>query len=228
MIDDLRLHYAPDNASLCVRLALEELGLAYETVLVDRAGMGHKSDRFLALNPNGLIPVLETPKGPVFETAAILLWLAETQEQLMPAIGAPGRMHAIQWMIWLANTLHPTLRMMFYPGHYADGDTRPTQRMAGQRLGAHLDLLCVADTVGWLEQDAPSIHACYLAPQLRWAALYGGGETWFDLTNWPRLHTFAQRFEMRESVRIAAQAEGLGTTPFSAPSACNPPEGSAL
>lgn len=228
MMTDLRLHYAPDNASLCVRLALEELGLAYETVLVDRRQQAHKSDGFLALNPNGLIPVLETPQGPVFETAAILLWLAETHGRLMPAIGAPGRMQAIQWMIWLANTLHPTLRMMFYPAQYADGDARPTHRMAAQRLGAHLDLLCAAETVGWLEQDTASIHACYLAPMLRWAALYGGGEAWFDLTNWPRLHAFAQRFEMRESARIAALAEGLGATPFSAPSPCNPPEGSVL
>lgn len=228
MMTDLRLHYAPDNASLCVRLALQELHLPYQTVLVDRRQQAHKSDRFLALNPNGLIPVLETPQGPVFETAAILLWLAETHGRLMPAIGAPGRMQAIQWMIWLANTLHPTLRMMFYPAQYADGDARPTWRMAAQRLGAHLDLLCAAPTVDWLEQDTASIHACYLAPMLRWAALYGGGEAWFDLKNWPRLHAFAQRFEMRESARISAMAEGLGATPFSAPSPCNPPEGSVL
>ena len=39
----LRLHYAPDNASLCIRLALEELGLPYETVLVDRATQAQRS-----------------------------------------------------------------------------------------------------------------------------------------------------------------------------------------
>ncbi|MEO0904761.1 MAG: glutathione S-transferase, partial [Pseudomonadota bacterium] len=115
MTQTLRLHYAPDNASLCVRLALEELGLPYETVLVDRSQMAQKADAFLALNPNGLIPVLETADGPIFETAAILLWLAEREGRLMPAVGTPAHMHAIQWIIWLSNTLHPDLRMMFYP-----------------------------------------------------------------------------------------------------------------
>lgn len=228
MTRNLRLHYAPDNASLCVRLALEELGLPYDTVLVDRRARAQKAPPFLALNPNGLIPVLETPQGPIFETAAILMWLAETQGRLMPPVGAPERMHAIQWMIWLANTLHPTLRMMFYPDQYADGDSGPTHRMAGQRLRAHLDLLAEAATVPWLEEDTASIHACYLAPMLRWAALYGGGDVWFDLAEWPRLCAFAKRMEARDSVIRAAIAEGLGPTPFSLPSPCNPPEGSAL
>ncbi len=55
--------------------------MPYRTVLVDRAAQAQKSPAYLALNPNGLIPVLETPHGPVFETAAILLWLAETARQ---------------------------------------------------------------------------------------------------------------------------------------------------
>ena len=80
----LRLHYAPDNASLCIRLALEELGLPYETVLVNRATHAQRSPAYLALNPNGLIPVLETPDGPLFETGAILLWLADTHGGLRP------------------------------------------------------------------------------------------------------------------------------------------------
>jgi len=56
-----RLHYAPDNASLIVRLVLEDLGVPYETVLVNRAAGGQREAPYLALNPNGLIPVLETP-----------------------------------------------------------------------------------------------------------------------------------------------------------------------
>lgn len=224
----LRLRYAPDNASLCVRLALEELGLAFETALVDRATRAHKSAAFLALNPNGLIPVLETPNGPMSETAAILIWLADRHGRLMPAIDAPERMYAMQWMMWLANTLHPTLRMMFYPDQYADGDTGPTYRMAGLRLQAHLDVLAAAKTVGWLESDTATAQACYLAPMLRWSALYGGGAGWFDLSRWPRLLAFAQRMDVRDAAVRAAAAEGLGPTPFSAPHPCNPTEGSAL
>ena len=224
----LHLHYAPDNASLCVRLALEELGLAYETELVDRSTRAHKSAAFLALNPNGFIPVLETPHGPMSETAAILLWLADTHGKLMPVAQAPERMHAVQWLMWLANTLHPTLRMMFYPDQYAHGDARPTHRMTAQRLRAQLDIVSAATTADWLESDAASAQACYFAPMLRWAALYGGGADWFDLRQWPRLLAFAQRMDARDAAVRAAAAEGLGATPFSAPHPCNPPEGSAL
>ncbi len=228
MSELLRLHYAPDNASLCVRLALEELGLDYETVLVDRRIRAHKSEAFLTMNPNGLIPVLETAQGPMFETAAIIMWLADCKGTLLPPPDTPARMYALQWMMWLANTLHPTLRSLFYPEQYADGDTGPTHRMAKQRLQQHLDVLEAAQTADWLESEEATAQGCYLAPMLRWSKLYGGGPSWFDLARWPRLLAFAQRSEIRDAAISAARAEGLGPTPFSSPSPCNPPEGSAL
>ena len=80
---------------------------------------------------------------------------------------------------------------------------------------------------GWLEAETPSAHACYFAPLLRWPALYGGADGWFDLHHWPRLLAFARRFEGRPAAIRAALAEGLGPLPFSAPTPCSPPEGSA-
>lgn len=228
MTADLRLHYAPDNASLCVRLVLEELGLPYETVLVDRGACAQKSEAFLALNPNGLIPVLETPQGPVFETAAILLWLADTHGGLMPAPDDPTRAHALQWLFWISNTLHATQRMLFYPVQYIDGEIDALQAKTRERLVAQLDLLNTAQNADWLDRESVSAQGCYLGPMLRWCAIYGGSPDWFDLTRWPRLLAFAKRTEARDAVGRAAVMEGLGLTPFSNPSPCNPPEGSAL
>ena len=54
----LRLHYAPGNASLIVHIVLEEIGAPFELRYVDREQAAHKSAEYLALNPNGLIPVL--------------------------------------------------------------------------------------------------------------------------------------------------------------------------
>ena len=85
------LHYAPDNASLIVRLALEELGVPYRTALVDRSVKAHRGAAYRALNPAGRIPTLETPQGPISETGAILLWLAETHGALLPGAGAWSR-----------------------------------------------------------------------------------------------------------------------------------------
>lgn len=227
MTTPLTLHYAPDNASLCVRLALEEMRLPYRAVLVDRAAGGQRSPAFLALNPNGLIPVLETPQGPLFETGAILLWLSDTHAGLMPAADDPARAHALQWLFWLANTLHPAQRMLFYPAHYNPADPATLRALTRKRLMTLFDLLENAPHADWLDADAASAQACYLAPLLRWPALYGGPTDWFDLARWPRLSHFARRFEARPAAQRAALAEGLGPTPFSAPAPCNPPQGSA-
>jgi glutathione S-transferase len=228
MSELLRLHYAPDNASFFVRLALQELGLNYETVLVDRCLRAHKSDTFLAMNPNGLIPVLETPHSPMLETGAIIVWLADREGALLPAPDAPARMYSMQWMMWLANTLHPTLRTLFYPEQYTDGDISPTHRMAKIRLQQHLDVLEAAQTSDWLESNEATAQGYYLAPMLRWSKFNGGGSDWFALGQWPRLKAFAQPVEIRDAAQTLVLAEGLGPTPFSSPSPCNPPEGSAL
>ena len=227
MNQTLCLHYAPDNASLCIRLALEELDVPYRTCLVDRSAKAHKAASYLAMNPNGLIPVLETPHGPMFETGAILLWLADTYEGLIPRPGDPARAHALQWLFWLSNTLHPALRMMFYPAQHINGNPAGLNEVTVQRIRAQLDVLQNASYANWLDAAAPTVQGCYLAPMLRWAALYGGGPAWFDLRDWPRLLHFAQRFEVCSAAQRAATAEGLGPTSFSAPSPCTPPEGSA-
>ena len=221
----LRLHYAPDNASLCVRLALETLQVPYQTVLVDRRAGGHRTAAYLALNPNGLIPVLETAEGPLFETGAILLHLSEVHGGLMPPVGAPGRGAAVQWLVWLANTLHPALRMHFYPGHYADGPCPGMEARTMARLAALLGLLEDANPA--FLSAGPTAQGCYLAPMLRWAALYGRDQTWFVLARTPRLLAFAEAAEAWPAARICARQEGLGPRCFSAPQLPQPPEGSA-
>jgi glutathione S-transferase len=221
----LRLHYAPDNASLCIRLALEELGLPFDTILVDRATRAQKSPAYLALNPNGLIPVLETPDGPLYETGAILLWLADRHGLLMPAATDPKRGNALKWLFWLSNTLHATERMLFYPGQYAKGGPVMEQAILKQtkaRLADQFTILAQASDADWLDGDAPSALACYLAPLLRWPVFYGDEPGWLTLSRWPRILTFAQRFERRPAAVTATRAEGLGNTPFSAPQALNP------
>ncbi len=76
----LQLHYFPGNASLIPHIVLEELGVPFELKYVDRAVAAHESADYLALNPNGLIPVLvETGNGGeanplvLYETLAVCL-----------------------------------------------------------------------------------------------------------------------------------------------------------
>lgn len=75
-----KLYYAPDNASLVIRLALAELQLPYEIQLVNRKEQEQKSPHYLNQVPTGLIPALQTDQGIIFETAAILIWLADKHQ----------------------------------------------------------------------------------------------------------------------------------------------------
>lgn len=227
------LHYAPDNASLMIRLALEELGVPYTTKLVDRSVQEQRSPAYLKLNPSGLIPVLETPRGPMSETAAILLWLADTHDThgtLVPPPDHPDRGQALKWLFFLSNTMHPALRMLFYPGAYVGPEhalqatlrtnTRKTLVRHFATLNAH-----------WPSPaPAPTLLDLYMAPMLRWVALYPreADRTWFDLAAYPALQAAAHALEARPSVAALHKAEGVGMTPFTAPSPPNPPEGSAV
>ena len=226
----LVLHYAPDNASLIVRLVLEELGLPFRSVLVDRRAQAQKSPDYLVLNPQGLIPVLETPDGPIWETGAILLWLADGAGRMVPAPGDAARGAALGWLFFLSNTLHADLRMQFYPARYSP-DPRGIRPLTTARLAGHFRLLdnLAAQGQPWFGGAAPSVLDPYAAVAMRWAALYtAGGPRWFQAADYPALLALARRLEARPSALAAARAEGLGPTPFSDPGLPDPPEGAAL
>lgn len=143
----LRLHYYPGNASLTPHVLLEELGVPYELVLVDRTRDAHKSPEYLRLNPNGQIPVLVDGDLVLYETAAICLHLADTHPGagLAPPPGTPERAHFYQWMAWCTNTLQAMLMHYFYPERMVDdGDAAAAAQVkshAQARAGAMLAIL---------------------------------------------------------------------------------------
>lgn len=222
-----RLHYAPDNASLAIRLALEARELPYETVLVNRRGREQDGPAYRALNPGGLIPVLETPDGPIFETAAILLWLADRHGGLGPAVAEPGRAGFLKWLVFASNTLHADLRMLFYPGQYIGAGHEAALRVGlTGRLQRHLHSL---DTAVAAPDWPGGATEFYLACLLRWMAIYPGDydRSWFDLARYPALSALTLRVEASDAAKAASLAEGLGPTPFTAPRPATPPEGTA-
>ncbi len=145
----------------------------------------------------------------------------------------PRRAAVLKWLFFVSNTLHPALRMSFYPGAYvgADPKAQPVLRshMQGEIAG-HLDKLDMAagDDADLFRGDMPTVIGLYLGPLLRWMALYPEGETeWFDLHGWPRLQALAGALERRPATQAASAAEGLGPAPFTDPAPADPPEGSA-
>ncbi len=234
------LHYAPDNASLIVRLALLELGLPFQTRLVDRSVRAQDSAAYRAMAPTGLIPALDMGDQVMFETGAILLALADRTPQgrpakLFPAEGAPLRGDALKWLFFIATTLHADCRLHFYPDQYAGQTPAPPAFCASARarLLGHLALIERAaraqPDLFWQDgpHDCPSLLTLYTLPLTRWLRLYPEGqEPWLDLADFPCLYALAGKLELRASALQAARDEGLGPAPFTAPIMPNPPEGS--
>ena len=223
----LKLFYAPDNASMILRLALEEIGVPYETVLVDRSSGGQNTPEYLALNPTGLIPTLITPDGALAETAACLLWLAETYPEvnLAPAPGTPHRGEFLRWLFYLSNTVHADLIRMFYPDRYVPQETLEVHHtMMAQNLSKHFKILERAVGEHSNLFAPPSALSLYLAPCLRWAGLYPRkAERWLDLSLYPGLTSLLTSLETRPSVQVAIKIEGLGSQPFTSPKVPGPP-----
>ena len=226
-----KLYYAPDNASLVLRLVLEEAALPYEAILVDREVKEQKTPEYLALNPTGLIPTLITPQGVLTETGACLLWFADTypNAHFGPTKDDTKRGVFLRWLFYLSNTVHADLIRIFYPHRYVPKETIDIHHnMIAGLLQNHFDILDAAI------RDQPSIFTpssaltLYIGPLVRWAALYPvSNKRWLDLSKYPSLEELVVLLEERPSVRTAAAAEGLGNTPFSRPQLPNPPEGSA-
>ncbi len=220
------LHYAPDNASLIVRLFCEEAGLPYRCELVDRSIRAQDSAGYRRLNPAGLIPALETPDGPIAETGAILLWLTDRHDLWPdPALRGP----LLQWLFYLFNSAHADLCRLFYPDTYAPPGSMPAHHdMAAARMVMHFGLIETAVTQYPAIFAPPYPLVPYVAALLRWSALYPRGATaWFALDRWPALHALARAIDARPATRRVALAEGLGDSPFSAPTRPTPPTGNA-
>ncbi len=116
------LHYYPGNASFAPHVLLNEIGAPFELQLVDRTRNAQKSADYLALNPNGLIPVLQQGDAVLYEAAAICLHLADSHPAaaLAPPLGSPQRAEFYKWLMWLTNTMQATLIHYFYPDRLVD------------------------------------------------------------------------------------------------------------
>jgi glutathione S-transferase len=102
---------------MVVHLALLEIGAPHRLELVDFDSNAQRDPEYLKLNPQGRVPTLIVDGRAVFESAALLMLLAERhpETKLAPAVGTPERAAWYQWIVYMANTLMPTYRLWFYP-----------------------------------------------------------------------------------------------------------------
>jgi GST-like protein len=132
----LQLYSLPTPNGVKVSILLEELGLPYEPHRVDITQNESHTPEFLTLNPNGKIPAILDPDGPggeplaLFESGAILVYLAEKTGKLLPADPA-RRYQTLQWVFFQMASLGPMFGQLGYFHKFAGKeleDKRPLER----------------------------------------------------------------------------------------------------
>ena len=202
----IQLYSLPTPNGVKVSIALEEMGLPYDAHLVSFATNDQMSPEFLSLNPNNKIPAIIDPNGPggkplpLFESGAILIYLAEKSGKLLPA---ETRYEVLQWLMFQMGGIGPMFGQLGYFHHFAGKeieDPRPKERYRAEteRLLKVLDAALAGRE--WIAGDY-SIADIAIAPWLRaLREVYKANEIvgWENLKNIP---AYLERFLARPAVQ---------------------------
>ena len=183
-----------------------ELGLPVEMVDVDMMKGAHKSPAFLAMNPNGKVPVLEDDGFYLWESNAILCYLAAKKPEagLLPT-DARGQAEVQQWLQWQATTLGPSTAEMLMQTVYLRfrGGTKDEALYAAGLEKVKRDLGVLE---GVLSKREFLCGRLTIADFSLVSAFAARGPMGLSLEGFPHVKTWVERMEARESVRKAMPA----------------------
>lgn len=199
--------YWRSGTSYRTRIALNLKGVAYEQAALDLRTGAQKSQAYLSLNPQGLVPALETDDGLVLtQSPAILEWLEEAfpEPPLLPS-DAGGRVQVRAMAALIGCDIHPLNNMRVLKAVRTMGaDQAGVDAWAGQWIidgFTALEALVARHGKGWCFGAAPTLADCYLIPQLYSARRFN-----VDLAAFPRLLEIEARAEAHPAF-IAAVPE---------------------
>ncbi len=181
----IQLYSTPTPNGVKVSIALEELGLAYEPHFIDIGKNETWTPPYLALNPNGKIPAIIDPDGPggkpigLFESGAILLYLAEKTGKLLPA-DPVRRIETLQWVMFQMAAVGPMFGQLGYFYKFAGKDIpdkRPFERYRDESKRLLGVLETRLDGRQWIMGDDYTIADIALVGWVRnLVGFYGAGE----------------------------------------------------
>jgi GSH-dependent disulfide-bond oxidoreductase len=211
--DRLQLYSLPTPNGVKVSIMLEETGLPYEPHLVNFSTNDQMSSEFLSLSPNNKIPAILDPDGPggkplpLFESGAILLYLADKTGQLMPK-DAAGRWETIQWLMFQMGGIGPMFGQLGFFNKFAGKDyedKRPRDRYVeeAKRLLGVLEGRLAGRS--WIMGDAYTIADIATFPWVRNLIGFYEAADLVEIRNFPQVTRALEMFLARPAV-----ARGLG------------------
>ncbi len=201
----MRLYFFPGACSMSPHIALREAGLDFKLERVDPktktmvAGGGD----FNAVNPKGMVPVLELDNGEVLtEGPAIVQYIADRKPEsgLAPANGTLERARLQEWLNFITSEIHKGFTPLFKPDT-PDAYKAIARANLEKRFG-FIDQKLAGKQ--YLLGDRFSVADGYLFTVVNWARLHK-----MDLAPWPNLAAYMERVRARPKVQEAMKAEGL-------------------
>ena len=206
--DRLQLYSLPTPNGVKVSIMLEEVGLAYEPHFIDIMANETRGPEFLSLNPNGKIPAIIDPNGPggrplgLFESGAILIYLAEKTGQLLSADPAT-RYETIQWIMFQMGAIGPMFGQLGFFHRFAGKDyedKRPRDRYVAESRR----LLGVLETRlkdrDWIVDDYSIADVAALGWVRNLIGFYEAGEI-VGFSDFPRVAAWLERGLARPAVQ---------------------------
>ena len=208
---NLELYFAPGACSFVPHAALEAIkaatGQAFEPKLVKLHKGENKTPEYLAMNPNGQVPVLVADGKPLNQIVAICDFLDRSfpKAGLLPA--EPwARALAMSQLAWMNNTVHPTFTRVFRSAEFAEGEAAQAEvkKMAQARYGKLLERI-----QGWTTEAKPywfgdriTPHDAYAFTLLRWGGIAG-----VDPKSLPGYLAYVERVMVAPPVAAALERE---------------------
>lgn len=204
----IQLYSLPTPNGVKASIMLEETGLAYEPHLVNFETNDQLSPEFLSLNPNNKIPAILDPNGPdgkplaLFESGAILIYLAEKSGQFIPQ-DAAGRYETIQWLMFQIGGIGPMFGQLGFFNKFAGKeyeDKRPRDRYVAESKRL-LDVLNrrLADRT-WIMGDTYTIADIAVFPWVRNLIGFYEAADLVGITDFPHVTRALNAFVTRPAV----------------------------
>jgi GST-like protein len=207
--DIIQIYSFPTPNGVKVSIALEELGIPYEAHPVDITRNESWTPEFLSLNPNGKIPAMIDPNGPdgkplgLFESGAILIYLADKTGKLIPA-DAAGRYETMQWVFFQMASIGPMFGQVGFFHKFAGReieDKRPLNRYRDEskRLLGVMDARLKGRQ--WIMGDLYTIADISMLGWVRnLIGFYGAGEL-VEFDSFPNVAAWLERGLARPAVQ---------------------------